>query len=73
LRGEIIVLNLKVEGINCGGCVSSIKKALAVAAPGAEVDVDIPGGKVKVTGNADRTKVVAAIEDAGYDVTGDAA
>jgi copper chaperone len=67
------VLNLKVEGINCGGCVSSIKKALAVAAPGAEVAVDIPTGAVKVTGNADRGKVVAAIEDAGYDVVGDVA
>jgi copper chaperone CopZ len=67
------MLNLKVEGINCGGCVSSIKKALAVVAPGAEVEVDIPGGKVKVSGSPDRSKVVAAIEDAGYDVTGDAA
>jgi copper chaperone len=67
------VLNLKVEGINCGGCVSSIKKALTVAAPGAEVAVDIPTGVVKVTGTADRGKVVAAIEDAGYDVVGDAA
>lgn len=67
------MLNLKVEGINCGGCVSSIKKALAVAAPGAEVAVDIPTGAVKGTGSADRGKVVAAIEDAGYDVVGDAA
>jgi copper chaperone len=67
------VLNLKVEGITCGGCASSIKKTLAVAAPGAEVAVDIAGGAVKVMGNADRSRVVAAIEDAGYDVVGDAA
>jgi len=67
------MLNLKVEGIHCSGCASSIKKALADVAPGSDVDVDINAGKVKVGGTPDRTKVVAAIEDAGYDVTGDAA
>lgn len=67
------MLNLKVEGIHCGGCASSIKKALAEVAPGAEVAVDVTAGAVKVTGAADRSKVVAAIEDAGYDVVGDAA
>ena len=44
-----------------------------MAAPGAEVEVDIDNGKVKVGGTPDRAKVVAAIEDAGYDVAGDAA
>lgn len=67
------MLNLKVAGISCGGCVASIKKALAVVAPGAEVSVDIPSGAVKVTGAADRGKVVAAIENSGFDVIGDAA
>jgi copper chaperone len=67
------MLNLKVQGITCGGCASSIKKALAVAAPGSEVAVDINAGEVKVSGQADRVKVVTAIEDAGFDVVGDAA
>jgi copper chaperone len=67
------VLNLKVEGITCGGCAASIKRALAVAAPGADVTVDISNGAVKVTGSADRSKVVAAIEQSGFDVVGDAA
>lgn len=67
------MLHLKVEGITCGGCASSIKRALASAAPGAEVNVDIQAGKVKVEGASDRAKVVSAIEGAGFDVTGDAA
>lgn len=67
------MLHLKVEGITCGGCANSIRKALARAAPGAEVEVDIPAGKVKVDGKADRASVVEAIEGAGFDVTGDAA
>lgn len=67
------MLHLKVEGITCGGCANSIKKALASAAPGTEVAVDIEGGKVKVEGQVDRAKVVDAIEGAGFDVVGDAA
>jgi copper chaperone len=67
------MLHLKVEGITCGGCANSIKKALASAAPGSEVIVDIEGGKVKVAGGADRARVVDAIEGAGFDVVGDAA
>lgn len=67
------MLHLKVEGITCGGCASSIKKALAAVAPGSNVAVDIEGGEVKVEGQADRAKVVAAIEGAGFDVVGDAA
>lgn len=67
------MLNLKVEGITCGGCASSIKKALAGAAPGSDVVVNIEAGEVKVTGAADRNAVVAAIEGAGFDVVGDAA
>jgi copper chaperone len=67
------VLNLKVEGITCGGCAASIRRALAVAAPGADVTVDIPHGAVKIIGNADRSKVVAAIEQSGFDVIGDVA
>lgn len=66
------MLHLKVEGITCGGCANSIKKALAGAAPGAGVEIDIPAGKVTVGGAPDRAAVVAAIESAGFDVTGDA-
>lgn len=67
------MLHLKVEGITCGGCASSIKRALASAAPGTTVAVDIEGGKVKVEGPANRAEVVDAIEGAGFDVVGDAA
>jgi copper chaperone len=67
------MLHLKVEGITCGGCASSIKKALGAAAPGSNVAVDIEGGAVKVEGQAVRAKVIEAIEGAGFDVVGDAA
>lgn len=67
------MLRLKVEGITCGGCVASIQRALGSAAPGAKVSVDAAKGEVEVTGNAVKATVVAAIEDAGFTVTGEAA
>lgn len=67
------MLNLKVEGITCGGCASSIRKALAATVPGMEVEVDIAACSVKVAGDADRGKVVDAIETAGFTVIGDVA
>jgi copper chaperone len=67
------MLKLKVAGMTCGGCVQSVERAVASAAPGARVSVDLKAGEVAVDGVASRQAVVAAIEDAGYDVVGEAA
>ena len=67
------MLRLKVEGITCGGCVASIRRALGAAAPEAKVSVDAAKGEVEVAGAAVKAAVVAAIEDAGFTVTGEAA
>ena len=67
------MLKLKVTGMTCGGCVSSVTRAIKAGAPGAEVKIDLPSGEVAITGSAQKSAVVAAIEDAGYDVTGEAA
>ncbi len=58
----------KVEGMTCGGCVSSVKKALEKL--GATADVDLPSGRVKVAGAIDEARVKAAIEAAGFDFAG---
>ena len=67
------MLKLKVTGMSCGGCASSVTQAIKAVAPGAEVKVDLKSGEVAVTGTAQKSDVVAAIEDAGYDVAGEAA
>ena len=67
------MLKLKVTGMTCGGCASSVTRAIAAVAPGAAVKVDLPSGVVAIDGQAPKAAVVAAIEDAGYDVTGEAA
>jgi len=67
------MLKLKVAGMTCGGCVNSVKTAVAAAAPGAKVSVDLKSGEVAIDAAAPRQAIVTAIEDAGYDVVGDAA
>ena len=67
------MLKLKVAGMTCSGCVSSVTRAVTAAAPGAKVSVDLKSGEVAVDRAARKETVVAAIEDAGYDVVGEAA
>jgi len=67
------MLKLKVAGMTCGGCVRSVERAVTTAAPGANVRVDLALGEVAIDGPAARQAIVTAIEDAGYDVVGEAA
>ncbi len=67
------MLKLKVAGMTCGGCVKSIERAVTAAVPGATVSVDLQSGEVAIDGTAPKQAIVAAIEDAGYDVVGEAA
>lgn len=67
------MMKLKVAGMTCGGCVKSVERAIATAAPGAKVSVDLKSGEVAIDGSAAKQTIVTAIEDAGYDVVGEAA
>ncbi|HET6161375.1 MAG TPA: cation transporter [Dongiaceae bacterium] len=67
------MIKLKVAGMTCGGCVKSIERAVAGAVPGAKVSVDLKSGEVAIDGAAAKQAIVTAIEDAGYDVVGEAA
>ena len=60
----------KVEGMSCGGCTSSVEKAIRAAAPGADVTVQLEGGLVTVEGIDDDGLVRQAVEDAGFTYAG---
>jgi len=60
----------KVEGMNCGGCTSSVEKAIRSAAPGADVAVQLEGGLVTVEGVDDEGLIRQAVEDAGFTYAG---
>ena len=56
-----------VPGISCGHCKSAIESAVGAVAGVESVGVGIGAKSVAVVGGSD-PDVVAAIDDAGYDV-----
>jgi copper chaperone len=63
------VLTLTVPGMTCGHCEASVIGEVSKLAGVAAVDVDLTSKLVTVTGSAlDRGAVVAAIDEAGFDV-----
>ena len=61
---------LKVDGMTCGGCAASVKRALQLLDSNARVDIDLPSKTVKVETTAQLDTVKNAVEDAGYEVLG---
>ncbi|MBT3306725.1 MAG: heavy-metal-associated domain-containing protein [Alphaproteobacteria bacterium] len=60
----------RVLGMTCGGCASSVTKAIQAAAPKASVEVDLDAKEVNVDGIADDTTVQNAVEGAGFEFGG---
>jgi len=62
-------LTFSVPGMTCGHCEASVKKEVGGVAGVSDVDVDLETKDVVVTGaGLDRDAIVAAIDEAGYDV-----
>jgi copper chaperone len=62
------MVELKVTGMTCGGCVNSVKRALTREFPDAKVDVDLATGLVKIDGQVDRAQAELSIKAAGFGV-----
>jgi copper chaperone len=63
-------MKYEVNGMTCGGCATSVTKAIKAIAPGAEVEVDLGANSVKVDGFDDAKAIENAVEDAGFDFGG---
>jgi len=62
-------LVLVVPGMTCGHCVQAVTEGVSPLAGVSGVEVDLDTKQVVVTGTGlDRDAVVAAIDDAGFDV-----
>lgn len=59
-----------VENIKCGGCESTIKKALLKIPNIEDVTVNINNGSVTISGDANRTAVLSKLRSLGYPETG---
>ncbi len=61
-----------VTGMTCGHCVSSVTEEVSQIPGVTGVDVDLESGGLTVTSEApvEESAVRAAVEEAGYEVTG---
>ncbi|MEU8247209.1 heavy-metal-associated domain-containing protein [Nonomuraea sp. NPDC048916] len=59
-----------VKGMTCGHCVSSVKEEVSEVAGVANVEVDLATGLLTVDsdGPVDAAEIIAAVEEAGYEV-----
>ncbi|GGB92517.1 copper chaperone CopZ [Marinobacterium zhoushanense] len=58
---------LKVTGMSCGHCVSTIEKAVKGLDPQAEVSADLAKGEVTVSSNLEVASISDVIREAGYE------
>lgn len=71
MASSLITIDLKIEGMDCGHCISTVEKAVH-ALPGIEeVKVSLSDNNAIISFDAALTSqdaIVEAVEDAGYDV-----
>jgi len=60
------MIELRVEGMTCGHCVSTVTRAVKAVDPEANVQVDLGSGRVRVEGGSSVEVLGKAIADAGY-------
>ena len=63
------MIDFKVQGMTCGGCVRGVTNALHRVDADAIVNVDLPSKRVSVNSTADVQQLKQAIEKAGFSVT----
>jgi copper chaperone len=57
-----------VTGMTCGHCVASVKEEVGEVPGVTGVEVDLPTGRVEISGSGDDALIRKAIEEAGYAV-----
>jgi len=60
------MIELRVEGMTCGHCVSAVTRAVKTVDPEADVQVDLGTGRVRVEGRSSAEALGKAIADAGF-------
>lgn len=62
-------IDLKIQGMTCGGCVKSVTRVLTGVAGVTAVDVSLEEGRARVTYDSGKTGIEALkqlVERAGY-------
>lgn len=63
-----MMIRFEIPGMTCGGCTRSITSAIQGIDAQAKVETDIPGRHVTVESSADSASLIAAIQEAGYEI-----
>lgn len=61
---------IQVENLKCGGCVSSVQKALHSVSGVHDIHVDLESGMIEVSGHADRQVLIDKLAKLGYPEVG---
>ncbi|EIF32156.1 copper chaperone [Burkholderia sp. Ch1-1] len=62
-------MEFEVKDMSCGGCASSITRAVTSVDPAARLDIDVTTRIVKVDSVLSPERLVAVIEEAGFHPT----
>lgn len=60
-------VKLSIEGMMCQHCVAHVKKALEAVEGVSEVSVDLEGKYAEITGSAEKSALINAVKEAGYE------
>jgi Cu+-exporting ATPase len=63
---KTLPLRLAIEGMRCAGCVAGVENALRGVPGVAEANVNFAGRTADVRGDAEVSRLIAAVEKAGY-------
>lgn len=64
-------VNLKVNGMHCGGCASKVKKSLESLNIEHTVDINVESGKINIKYNSEQSTIAtlkSSIEKVGFQV-----
>lgn len=59
-------MELKIEGMTCGGCAKSVTKAIQSVDPNARIETNPAARTVKVETSASQSALKQVLEEAGY-------
>jgi copper chaperone len=61
------MIELKVDGMTCGGCVNSVTRAVKALDGSANVRVDLATKRVSIDGKVSEQDAIRALDDAGFE------
>jgi len=59
-------MQLRIENMKCGGCAASVKKAVQLVDPDAEVHTHPERRQVEIRSLRSRAKILEALQQAGF-------